>query len=126
MKPSTIILPALLAAGVLSASGQNIITTMAGDALSTCGPVNGDGPASAAQLCGAQGPAVDAAGNTYFYDSGYARIRRITPAGIISTIAGNGVNGTSGDGGPATVAQLGTRLSQLAVDAAGQNLCFGD
>src|SRR5258705_25251 len=118
MKQTTL-LPVLLLAGVLAAPGQNIITTMAGDAFNTCGPLNGDGPASAAQLCGARGPAVDAAGTIYFYDSGYARIRRITPAGIISTIAGNGVHGTLGDGGAALAAQLGARLSQIAVDPPG-------
>ncbi len=45
-------------------------------------------------------------GTVYFLDFNNARIRRITPAGIISTVAGTGVSGSAGDGGPATEAQL--------------------
>jgi hypothetical protein len=63
----------------------------------------------------------DAAGNIYFPDS--HRIRRVSPDGVITTIAGNGVDGTSGDGGPALSANLGI-IHQMAVY--GSDLCFGD
>jgi hypothetical protein len=50
--------------------------------------------------------------------------RKVTPAGIISTVAGNGIKGFSGDAGPATEAQLALPNS-IAVDSAGNsNACF--
>jgi len=86
---------------------------------------SGDGgPATAAPLGWAQGVAVDAAGNLYIADSYYDRIRKVSPAGTITTVAGNGVEGYSGDGGPATAASL-YRPSDVAVDAAG-NLYIAD
>jgi large repetitive protein len=107
------------------AMGQGVITTVAGAPFTSCGALGDGGPGTSAQLCGAQSTAVDASGNIYFYDYGNARIRQITPSGIINTIAGNGVHGTSGDGGPALSANLGS-IFQLAVDPSGQRLCFGD
>ena len=59
----------------------------------------------------------DGAGNLLFGDEGNSRIRKITPAGIISTVAGNGTFGYSGDGGPATEASLNGPTS-LFVDSA--------
>src|SRR5579863_1910210 len=105
--------------------GQGIITTMAGVQFASCGPLGDGGPATSAQLCGAQTPAVDVSGNIYFFDYGNARIRKITPDGTITTIAGTGAHGASGDGGPAMNATLGG-ISQMAVDPSGQHLCFGD
>jgi NHL repeat len=61
---------------------------------------------------------VDAAGNLYIADSGNNRIRKITPSGTITTVAGNGEGGFSGDGGPATSAMLDDLIG-VAVDAAG-------
>ncbi|MCX6594875.1 MAG: putative Ig domain-containing protein [Acidobacteria bacterium] len=87
------------------------------------------GPALAASVNSIRGPAVDAAGNIYFSDTNNRRIRRIAAAtGVISTIAGTGVNGFSGDGGPAIAAQLGFAAG-IAVEnlAGGQvNLYFTD
>jgi len=67
--------------------------------------------------------AVDSAGNIFVADASY-RIRRISPDGVITTIAGNGMPGYSGDGGPATRASISTPFG-LAVDEAG-NLYFAD
>jgi sugar lactone lactonase YvrE len=70
------------------------------------------------------GVAVDNAGNVYVADNGNDRIRRIFPDGIITTVAGNGTPGFSGDGGPAMSAQL-SPVFGLAVDPAG-NLWIAD
>lgn len=68
------------------------------------------------------GLAVDGAGNVYFSDGD--QVRRLTPAGILSTVAGTGEAGFGGDGGPAVVARLSDPGS-LAVDGAG-NLYVAD
>ena len=49
---------------------------------------------------------MDSAGNLYITDAGNERVRMVNTAGIITTIAGNGILGTTGDGGPATSAEL--------------------
>ncbi len=64
------------------------------------------GPAVEAQLTNPEGVAVDAAGNLYIADTGNHKIRKVTPDGIITTIAGTGQPGSDGDGGLATEAQL--------------------
>ncbi len=80
---------------------------------------SGDGgPAVSAQLNGPSSVTLDSAGNLYIADTMNQRVRRITPAGIISTFAGTGLGGFSGDGGPATAAQL-FNPAQTAIDAAG-------
>jgi uncharacterized protein (TIGR03437 family) len=98
-----------------------IITTVAGDGASG---FSGDGgPAVSAQLAFPSGVAVDAAGNLYIADSGNNRVRKVS-GGIITTVAGNGVSGFSGDGGPATRGELAAP-GAVAVDAAG-NLYIAD
>jgi len=77
------------------------------------------GPATGAQLNGPLAVALDAAGNLYIPDYFNHRVRKLTPDGIITTVAGNGTAGFSGDGGPATGAQLNFPRA-AAVDAAGQ------
>ncbi len=100
----------------------SLITTVAGNGTNGFG---GDGgPATAAQLSAPNWVAVDSARNLYIADSHNYRIRKVTPAGVISTVAGNGTKGFSGDGGPATSAQLG-QPEGMAVDSAG-NLYFAD
>ena len=80
---------------------------------------SGDGgPATGAELAGPSDVAVDLAGNLYIADNGNNRIRKVTPDGAISTVAGNGALGFSGDGGPATSAPLDYPIG-VAVDAAG-------
>ena len=100
-----------------------IISTIAGTG---SGGYSGDGgAATAAQLSVSGGHTVsDAAGNLYIADGANNRIRKINRAGIISTIAGTGSTGYSGDGGPATAAQLSTPVG-IAIDGAG-NLFFTD
>ena len=75
---------------------------------------SGDGgPAGSARLYNPRGIAGDSAGNLYIADNGNSRVRRVAPDGIITTIAGTGSTGFSGDGGPATAAGL----SVLDVDS---------
>ncbi|WP_256788693.1 serine/threonine-protein kinase [Frankia sp. AvcI1] len=88
---------------------QKITPTGAADdfAGTGAGGIAGDGgPATAAQLDGPGSTARDKAGNIYIGDAKNNRIRKVTPAGVISTVAGTGTAGYSGDGGPATAAQL--------------------
>ncbi len=92
-----------------------IITTIAGTG--TAGFSGDGGPAGSAQLNLPYGLAVDAAGNLYIADLGNNRVRKVSPDGIIVTIAGTGVEGYSGDGGQANAAQLYTPRD-VAVDAA--------
>jgi uncharacterized protein (TIGR03437 family) len=85
---------------------------------------NGDnGPATSAALNSPCGTVVDAAGNLYIADTNNNRIREVSN-GIIITIAGNGVQGFSGDNGPATAAALNDPCG-VALDAAG-NLYIAD
>lgn len=102
---------------------SGIITTIVGnglDAGTSDGTFSGDG--GSAVLAGINHPggvAVDGAGNLYIADSGNQRVRMVSAAtGIITTIAGTGVHGYSGDGGPATKAEL-YNPGGLAVDSAG-------
>ena len=81
---------------------DGIITTVAGGG--TAGLGDG-GPATSAQLR-PTGVAIGPDGSLYVADSSNDRIRRVGPDGIITTVAGNGLRGFSGDGGPATSAQL--------------------
>lgn len=84
---------------------SGIITTVAGNGI--CGTTGDGGPATAAQIFSPLGLCTDPSGNLYIAD--YAgSIRKVTPAGIISTFAGTGTLGYSGDGGPATNARLFT------------------
>jgi trimeric autotransporter adhesin len=99
---------------VTAATG--IITTVAGTGAAGDGGDNG--PATAAQLNNPRGLAIDSAGNLYIGDTNNNRIRKIDAgSGIITTVAGNGTPGYSGDNGPATSAELYS--GSLAVDGAG-------
>jgi hypothetical protein len=93
-----------------------IITTIAGNG--SIGFSGDGGPATLAEIYNPFAVAVDAIGNLYIADTGNYRIRKVTPAGMINTIAGNGTDGFSGDGGPATSAQFGS-IEGISVDAAG-------
>jgi len=85
-------------------SAAGIISTYAGTGLP--GYSGDGGPASSARLDDPLDVAIDASGNLYVADRGNARVRRISPAGTISTVAGNGKAGFSGDNGPAILARI--------------------
>src|SRR5206468_1646497 len=98
------------------------ISTYAGSGSSTFSGAGG--PSTAAQRSIPVGVALDPAGNLYIADQGNSRIRKVTPGGTISTYAGTDTPGFSGDGGPATAAQLNVPVG-VAVDPAG-NLYIAD
>jgi len=106
---------------------DGIITTIAGigNGNGIGNGFSGDGgPATQAQLNNPTGVAVGPDGSVYLFDAGNARVRRVSPNGIITTAAGNGTVGYSGDGGPATLAALnpapaGTYPDGVAVGADG-------
>jgi sugar lactone lactonase YvrE len=100
-----------------------IINTVAGNG--TAGYTGDGGPATSAEFYGPVGVAVDASGNLYIADSGNCRVRKVTASTrIVSTVAGNGTCGYSGDGGPATNAEVYYPFG-LAVDTAG-NIYIAD
>lgn len=99
-----------------------IITTVAGNG--TAGYSGDGGPATSARLSYPNGIFIDGVGIMYIGDASNNVIRKVNSSGIISTIAGTGVAGYSGDGGPATAAMLNLS-SNLYVDAAG-NILFAD
>ncbi len=101
---------------------STILATIAGNRVAGFNVDTGSG--LAAQLYSPEGIVVDNAGNLYVADKGNHRIRKITRAGLISTIAGNGQLGSSGDGGLAVNASL-NGPSGVAVDAVG-NVYFSD
>jgi streptogramin lyase len=100
-----------------------VITTVAG---AESPFYNGDGgPATSATLTVPSGVAVDGSGNLYIADTGNFRIRKVSAdTGVITTVAGNGNAGYSGDGGPATSASLSFPFG-VAVDGSG-NLYIAD
>ena len=107
---------------VRQVAANGIITTVAGNGTET---ESGDGgPATAAGLASPSGVAFDSGGNLYISDQSTSRIRKVSPAGIITTYAGTGTPGFSGDGGPAIKAQL-LSPQGLSVDASG-NLYIAD
>jgi DNA-binding beta-propeller fold protein YncE len=101
---------------VLRVGLDGSLSTVAGTGFAGC---SGDGGAApAAQLNGPWGLAIDPGGNLYIADAANHRVRRVTPEGIIATVAGTGTPGFSGDGGPATLARLDRPLD-LTVDSQG-------
>ena len=105
---------------VVTPSG--VISTASGSGIEGFG---GDlGPATSAQLFAPYGVAVDSAGGLYIAEGSNNRVRKVTPSGVISTFAGSGASGFSGDGGRATSAQLRTPRD-VALDTLG-NLYIAD
>lgn len=101
---------------------NDIITTVVGTGSTTC--LGDGGQATAACLSNPYGVAIDSSNNLYIADYGHCRIRKVTTAGIISTVAGTGTCGFSGDGGQATSANL-RYPTGVFVDSAG-NIFIAD
>lgn len=114
-----LILAIQLCAGAAGSVPSYTINTVAGSS-----NVGDGGPAIAASLSDAEGVAVDSAGNVFIADANDHRIRKIATDGTISTIAGDGFPGFTGDGGPGSAARLNTPYG-IAVDSAG-NLYIAD
>lgn len=92
-----------------------LISTVAGNHALGPGYSGDGGPATQAQLNQPDGLAFDGPGNLYIADNLNGAVRRVDKTtGIISTVAGTGVTGYSGDSGPATLAQLSDDLGSLA------------
>ena len=98
---------------------DGIIVTIAGDA--SPGAIGDGGNATAAPLVHPSAVALDDAANLYLAETGAQRVRQVTPAGTMATLAGTGVPGQAGDGGPAASAQLDAPMG-VAVDAFGNVL----
>ncbi len=96
-----------------------VIETIAGSAW-----IGDNGGATSAILTQAEGIVADSLDNLYIADAANHRIRKVTRAGVITTVAGTGVAGFSGDGGPAVAAQLNSPYG-LAFDGTG-NLYIAD
>jgi sugar lactone lactonase YvrE len=97
-------------------AANGVILTLAGTGVAGFG---GDGsPSSSAQIKNPESVAIDAMNNIYIADTGNARIRKIAVSGVISTVAGTGAPGFSGDAGPAAAAQLKDPIG-IAIDSAG-------
>jgi hypothetical protein len=93
---------AALACAPAARAETNFIFTVAGGG----GSLGDGGPATAAQLSGPRGLAATPDGGYLIADSFQHRVRKVSPLGTITTIAGNGTSGVGGDTGPATSAQL--------------------
>lgn len=120
------IAPYVLAAGIVavgllapapSVNAQVVTTVVGGGACDTC-------PATEAVLNNPSDILLDGLGNTYVADFNNHRIRKVDAFGVITTVAGNGLKGFKGDGGPATAASLNNPFG-LALDPSG-NLVFSE
>jgi sugar lactone lactonase YvrE len=103
-------------------STSGIITTVAGNG--TYGYSGDSGAATSAELYNPSGVAVDSSGNIYIADVSNQRVRKVDTSGIITTVAGNGTYGYSGDSGAATSAELNGPYG-VAVDSSG-NIFIAD
>ncbi len=97
-------------------NAAGVISTVAGTGIN--GYTGDGGPATNARISYAVGIKTDAAGNLYIADYLNSAIRKVNPAGIITTIAGTGASGNTGNGGPATAARI-NNPRDVAADAAG-------
>ena len=111
----TLILIVLLVVVATSTNAQ-IITTIAGNSIAA---YSGDGgPAIVAEMFNPSGVSIDSSGNVYIADNINNRIRKVNNAGLISTLAGNGIAAYGGDGGLAVAAELSS-TSCVVVDSHG-------
>jgi sugar lactone lactonase YvrE len=101
---------------IFKVNRSGILSTIAGTP--QAGYSGDGGPATAAQLRNPSRFVLDRVGNLYFSDQNNNRIRKISPEGIITTVAGNGESGFGGDGGPAGDAKLSAPVG-VGIDGAG-------
>ena len=121
---SRLFLPLCLGCVSLVADSQTATTTYSIQTIAGTNTVGDGGPALAAIFSQTEGIALDSQGNIYVADADNNRVRKIAPDYTISTVAGTGVSGFSGDGGPATQATLSQPYG-LAVDV-NNNLYIAD
>lgn len=95
---------------------NGVLTAVAGNG--RAGYLGGGALAISAMLNEPTGLATDRSGNLYIADTNHDRVRRVSPDGLITTLAGTGTTGYSGDGGPAANAQFMTPQC-LALDRSG-------
>ena len=107
---------------IMKVSPSGVATAFAGNGIPAYSGDGGD--ALSASLFQPTGVCADASGNVYIADNGNAVIRKVDAAGIITTFAGNGTFGFSGDGGPAINAEL-AGPNDIAIDHIG-NLYFAE
>src|SRR5271154_4987460 len=110
------------AQGVLTVTPSRSVATAAGTG--SLGYTGDNGAATAATLADPSTVAYDANGNLYLADAQNHAVREVSKTGTITTIAGTGIEGFSGDGGAATSAQLDTPTA-VAVDKNG-NIFIAD
>jgi cysteine-rich repeat protein len=130
-RPSSVVVDGL--GNLVIADGQNhrirrvgtdgVMTTVAGTGAQK--PSGDGGAATSARLDSPEDTAVDALGNLFFADRFNHRVRRVGTDGVITTVAGTGASGFSGDGGPATEAQL-ANPSSVVFDGDGNLLVASD
>jgi len=108
-----------MASAAAAGAGNFTIGTIAGSDW-----VGDGGPATSAILIQAEGVLEDGSGNLYIADAGDQRVRKVTSNGKVQTLAGTGIVGFSGDGGPAPQAQLNSPYG-LVLDRQG-NLYIAD
>jgi sugar lactone lactonase YvrE len=117
VKVGTVVPALLVALSSLTMLAQRVVTVAGGYVA--------DGvPATSSSLSGPEYAAFDAQGNLYITDSGNHRLRKVDVAGNISTIAGDGICGFAGDGGPSSKARI-CYPHGLAIDADG-SILFSD
>src|SRR5665213_1861536 len=106
------------------AAATGIITTFAGNGIS--GYTGDGGAATSAELESPTFMAFDSFGNLYIADFTTYAVRKVTPAGIISTYAETGINGYSGDGGPAVNAHFAAPEGIAIYDSTGNVYVWDD
>lgn len=103
---------------------SGVISQFAGSTTATSGSTGDGGQATSALLNDPTGMCFDGSGNMYVCDAGNHKIRKITPAGVITIVCGNGTDGNAGNGGAATSATISMPWS-IGCDGAG-NVYFLD
>ena len=122
MGPASLFIADQYNARIRKVSSAGIITTLAGNG--SAGYAGDGGPATSAEIARPAHVALDGSSNVFILDTVNDVVRRVSPSGDITTVAGNGSSGYSGDGGAAVNAQMNNPTG-LAVDAAG-NLLIAD